>query len=704
MTFTTPLLAAVVAAVAIPTLLILYFLKLRRKPMEVSTTLLWKKAIMDIQANAPFQKLRRNILLILQLIALAVLIAALAQPRTDRTAALGERVVIMLDRSASMAATDGDPGRDGLTRLEAAQRRAIEQVEALREPGLFSRTGAGTADQAMVIAFDQSAEIIQPFTADKRALVDAIRSVRPTDAPTSIEEAYALARAQRPRLLLTEEQADLLEDDPSVAPRMPTLVYHLFSDGRIPDADILMSETDELTAPEFVYHAVGDPGSHNIGIVALRAERAFDDPARLSVFVGIENTRPTERRVDVELLVEGTPASVRAVTVPGADPPSPGVTFGAPGAGGVVFELREPRGVEVRVRLAGLTGQPDNVLESDDEGILIVPPARRSSLGLVTGGNLFLTEALRGLPLGRFETISPQEYESLREQGGLGRFDVIVLDRYLPRAAEGERVLDPGRYMSFGVVPPPPQGVEDLGESGSGAIIDWRRNHPVLRSLTLDGVVLGRARPARIPDDSGVISLAETAEGPAIIEISDGTVRALSVLFDPGQSSWPFQVSFVVYLASAVEYLTTGAGQAGGIGSRQITPGGVLADFVPQGADRVRVVPPQGPALDLEPGPDGRVVYGPIRHRGIYRLEWSGPPGEADIAEGSRYTRFYAANLLDGHESDTRAAEELGLSDRIVQARRDEGRGLMELWPWAVLLALGIMMLEWWVYNRRVTL
>ena len=54
MTWLTPGLAAIAAMFAVPTLLILYFLKLRRRDMEVSTTLLWRKAIQDLQANAPF--------------------------------------------------------------------------------------------------------------------------------------------------------------------------------------------------------------------------------------------------------------------------------------------------------------------------------------------------------------------------------------------------------------------------------------------------------------------------------------------------------------------------------------------------------------------------------------------------------------------------------------------------------------------------
>lgn len=707
MTFATPLLAGLIAAVAIPTLVILYFLKLRRRPLDVSTTLLWKKSIMDMQANAPFQRLRRNILLLLQLLALILLIAALAQPRTDRQSVGGRRVVIMLDRSASMASNDGEPGSTDTTRLEAAKRQAIELVQSLREPGIAAFGAGAEADEAMVVAFDAAAEILQPFTTDKNALINAIRAVAPTDTPTSIEEAYRLAQAQRPDRQLVE-YTDGIENVVELEGLKagPGYLYHLFSDGRIPDADVFRADPEEGDAPTFEYHLVGDPQAHNLGITALRAERAFDDPDRLSVFVGVQNTAPNPRSVDVELLVDNRLASVRAVNVPGADEPQPGAVS-RPGSGGVVFEVREPRGVEVRVRLAAVANTPGNALDADDEGVLIVPPAKRSSVALVGPGSLFLSSAFRGLPLSRFETLSPAEYESVRRSGGLGRFDVIVFDRYLPEPDASGAVLDPGRYLVFGVVPPPPQGVDDLGESGSSAVIDWRRNHPVLRGLTLDGLVMARSRPMRIPPDSGVVSLAEIPAGPTMVEVSDGSVRAIVASFDLAQTNWPFQVGFVVFLGSAIDYLSGGVADEAGANPRQLTPGGVLSDRIPAGAQRVRVVPPgaapTGPQ-ELVPAVDGRIVYGPVRHRGVYRVEWDGPAGETDLTDAGRVTRVYAANLLDAEESDVRPAEELGLADRVVQARRQSGVRLLELWPYAVLAALAVMLFEWWVYNRRVAL
>src|SRR5580658_5720644 len=114
--------AAAAAAIVVPSLLILYFLKLRRREMPVSSTLLWKKAIQDLQVNAPFQRLRRNLLLLLQLLILLLLCAALARPISFFRPGAAASTIIMIDRSASMNAIE--PSYGGKTRLDEAKRRA----------------------------------------------------------------------------------------------------------------------------------------------------------------------------------------------------------------------------------------------------------------------------------------------------------------------------------------------------------------------------------------------------------------------------------------------------------------------------------------------------------------------------------------------------------------------------------------------------
>src|SRR6187402_1091077 len=119
-TFINPWWAALAAAIAIPALLVLYFLKLRRREQPVPSTLLWRKAIQDLQVNAPFQKLRRNLLLLLQMLLLLLLVLALARPVANYYRGAGKTSVILIDRSASMSAKDVKGGK---TRLEEAKRR-----------------------------------------------------------------------------------------------------------------------------------------------------------------------------------------------------------------------------------------------------------------------------------------------------------------------------------------------------------------------------------------------------------------------------------------------------------------------------------------------------------------------------------------------------------------------------------------------------
>jgi len=129
MTWLTPMTAIIAGLITGPLLVLLYFLKLKRRQVPISSTLLWKRAVQDLQVNAPFQRLRRNILLLLQLLALALMVAVLGSPVINWRGGSGERYVLLIDHSASMEATDVKPSR-----LETAK----DQAKNLSKP--FART------------------------------------------------------------------------------------------------------------------------------------------------------------------------------------------------------------------------------------------------------------------------------------------------------------------------------------------------------------------------------------------------------------------------------------------------------------------------------------------------------------------------------------------------------------------------------------
>src|SRR5438876_8943636 len=96
--------AAFAFAAAIPVVVVFYLLKRKRVVKLVSSTLLWQRFLAETQASAPFQRLRKNWLLILQLILLALTVFALSRPYFAAKAKPAQLRVVILDSSASMQA------------------------------------------------------------------------------------------------------------------------------------------------------------------------------------------------------------------------------------------------------------------------------------------------------------------------------------------------------------------------------------------------------------------------------------------------------------------------------------------------------------------------------------------------------------------------------------------------------------------------
>jgi hypothetical protein len=778
MNFITPWLAAIAAAIAIPSLIILYFLKLRRRDLEVSTTLLWKKAVQDLQANAPFQRLRRNILLFLQLLVLAAVLFALAQPMIKGQALSGERFVILIDRSASMSSEDvegpGGAAAPKVSRLDEAKRQAIALVDSLKEgDALF---GQSRGDQAKVIVFDNTAESLQTFTNDKRKLKDVIESIQPTDKVSSIAdeqrsgivEAVRLALADLPRRkvsdAVTDPDGNVLGNETISVEGLyeSTVAMHIFSDGKL----LGSSQARPGIENSVEYHAIGDTAAKNLAIITLKAERDYEQPTKVTIFVGLQNTDEQPRTVDVELLIDGVTAQIQPAQMPaasvsqGADP-SEAARAGAitnqqseqvvatrirrPGTSGVTFRLDRSQGMlaQVRLRQPGTGERPaDDALRVDDRAWLVVPPAQRMSVAIVGRENLFLRLALEGLPLARFDRFSVTEFEQLWQQGRAGAYDVVILDGPIPNVGQqiiatstpspagppaspgaagstptapagtgtntpagAQRPLPPGKYLVFGTVPAG-LGLTDKGLMGQPAtVIDWSREHPATRNLVLDSLQIAQFREVLVDPASGVTKIAYAERGPAILEVAKADTRAIIVPFDYMESTWPLDLSFVVFVASTVKYLGEEVG--GQYDARALAPGGELQDTLPIGVTEARIDGPGELRATVRPAADGAIVYRIPPATGVYEVTWEGAAAPGDVREGGgesgRVLRIFAANLLDQQESDVPTAQQLELATKVEQAAASAtGKGDRRLWPYLILLGLAVVLLEWFIYNRKV--
>ncbi len=689
-TFLTPIPALIAAAVVVPALLALYFLRLRRRPVRVSSTLLWGAQTRDLQVNVPFRWLRPSWLLFLQLLILALFLLALARPAIDIGASTPERVVLVIDRTASMSATDAPDGR---TRLEEARAAATRFIDGAL------RAGGGT--EVCLVEFAHEARATTGFLRDRAALKAAVRAIEPTDHPGGPVPALRLAGA-----LLA---ADATEGEES--PRAPPGLVVLFSDGSFAGSEPLT-----LSGAEFRFERAGPPeaeaaGRDNLGIVAIAARREYEDPGAVRVFARVQNAGASPASAALALSLDGGVIERRAVTVPGAPPGE------ARGQVGVTFEVRTGGSGVVVVTIAR-----EDHLESDNGAAVVLAPAARPRIILVIpdppaqpgeatepppeGPEWLLSDPLRELHARSFRIIPASAYEQAAASESGVSADLVIFDRVRPSR------LPPVPTLSFGAGLPLP-GADLAPGSGAGTdVLAWDRSSPVLRNVSLDSVFVAQPmrvvdpgpepRAGGVPDRSGsrsgapveIAELARGRDGPLILRVQDGATRRLVVAFELAQSTWPVDFGFAIFLADAVDYLTLrGEDQVSGGGATFTTaqPAEILAESgggagaseaVLRGPVEVRVRLPEG-AGGL--GAPRRVGVGVLERAGVYRVEAG---GEA---------RSIAVNLLDETESALLTRDALRVSGEAVAAGVG-GRGPREIWEWFVLAALLLLALEWFLH------
>ena len=666
MSFLAPL-AFWTAAIVGPALLILYFLKLRRRQELVSSTLLWRRAVQDLQVNAPFQRLRKNLLLLLQLLVLAAGITALARPIIETTVSEESSVVMLIDRSASMNTLEGDR-----TRLELAKEQAVRLARTFYRTRSswwsFFDTGDPQA-RLMVIAFADRAVVVSPFTSNVGEVVRLIEGIQPTDGGTNMREALELAEAY---MMQTR-----LEQTPESAEQASKLV--LFSDGGVSGVDDIVVRAGSITLIP-----IGEV-KQNVGITALRIQRNYERPEVLSTLVQLENFGPEAVETDVSIYLDGLLTTVQSVSLgPARDRNTEGQPGGEEAETGIAsaalsFEFALDRGAILEARLSR-----DDALLVDNRAYAVVPPPRHLRVLLVSKQNFFIESALRGLTLERLDYLTPEQYESAPDgdiqQNDQSLYDVVIFDKHTT-----ER-LPSGNYIFLGAVPAE-EGISTSGATEDFSLQWWDETHPILRSVTLDYIYAAKGLEIQVPPQAEKII--EGPRGPVLFRYSAEGRHYLVLGFAVEESDWWQKVGFPKFVQNAVLFM----GSGGTLADRDpIRPGDPLQFAVPEGTESVAVIRPDSTRDMVRPDIRNTVRYAATYDVGLYRAE----PG----IEGRDQ---YAVNLESPAESDItpRTDFKFGGSAKVEVGQAIE-TATPEVWRWFVGAALVIALVEWYIYNRRV--
>jgi hypothetical protein len=644
--------------VAVPPLIVLlYFLRLKRRPVEVPSTFLWRRAIEDLHVNSIWQRIRRNVLLFLQLLLVALIMLAVLRPGCRGTVLLGDRFIFLVDTSASMGAKE-----PGGTRLDLAKRRVIELIDQMSR-----------GDVAMVISFSNEARIEQSFTDNRRLLRERVQRIQGTSRPSDLQEALRAASglANPGQTSEAGNPADL-----QVAGALPATLYLVSDGGFQPVPDFALGNLE----PRYV--KIG-AAADNVGIVAFTTERNSEKLEQVQAFARLENRGAEKVEVEASLYRGEQLLDAQKVELE------------AGGGGGVRFELRDPEPGVLRLALSAV-----DALAVDNEAFAALNPRKPAATLCVTAGNTALQTALETTAAKQLATVTVAEPKYLEDpeyerRAAAGDFDLVMYDRCSPKK------MPVASTFFLGSVPPG-ETWSNGGKVSPVAIIDVERSHPLVAMPDPTHVRIVEGFVVKGP--KGARSLLDSQDGPLLAiaprESFEDAVMGFALVTDDGKggiqpnTDWPRWYSFPVFWQNVLGHMA-GGGQAESAATVQ--PGESLAFRGLTPVETVRVRGPAGTnAEELKRSGLGYFQFNATDKTGLYSVY------EGDSPEPSQW---FAVNLFDIRETDLTPPTDVKIGASEVKAAGGSAQaGRRELWKWLLGIGVCVLVFEWYVYNRRVYL
>lgn len=538
-----------VLGVAGGAVVVLYLLKLRRRRVEVPFVKLWHQVLAEKQTTRLFSQLKRLLSLLIALLVVLGLATALGDPRSEGALSEGRTLVVLIDASASMQATDVEPSRLA---------KGIERVDALIE-------GLGPADRMLIAQLDATATPVSPLSGEPRVLKDALENIEPTEVAANLRAGLHLA-------------LDVLRDQPQ-----PEVV--VVSDGNL-DATRFDPRVFETRLSErdvrLSWIEVGERG-RNVGISAFSVRRYPLDKSQSEVLVELNNPTDEVQAIEMTLLGDGEAVDVQRLNL---DPGERLRRF-----------FRNISGVDeaLEARITMVDGSHDD-LQADDRAYARLPERRRARVCVVSAGNLYLQAALLLDEYLDVTEVTPENYPAE------GEFDVYIFDAWAPLSPpDGASLYLAANRWEEGRGP-----LEITGEFETPYFDHLNRRNPLLRWTALRDVNVARAAEVRL--QPGDRAIARDDRGPLIVQGARDGKRFVAFTFDVRESDLPLRVAWPMLLLNTID--TFVQEDVGFVSSFQT--GDTWHVPVPAHLESVTIVDPHD-AERRVPVVEGRAVFAGLR-------------------------------------------------------------------------------------------
>ena len=369
---------AALFGLSLPLIVLLHMRHSRSRPLPVTTLRFWAEATRHQRQRLALRRPPRSLLLLLQLLAAASIVLALLRPALPLPGLPGSapprQLIVVLDRSAAMRATDVTPSR-----FAAAQSRARTLIAA-----------AGTEEAVTLITLGSDGRTFRSRDAgDRAALLSVLDTLGPGGGRADLNGALPLLRA----VLLPERENRVV----------------VLSGGNFtaePDRAAIAALPASVN-----WERIGAATS-NLAITTLVVRRLAQSPDRSELFARVANYASGGVTARSLIDADGTEVDNRTLTI------------AAGGTVELVWQL--PPGTRgARLRVNPTDGASD-ALPFDNEATIVTREVGQRRILLVSDDPGDLARALAAQPGAVVTTVSTRAYATSQQ------YDLTVLDRFVP--------------------------------------------------------------------------------------------------------------------------------------------------------------------------------------------------------------------------------------------------------------------------------
>ena len=494
--------------------------------------------------------------------------------------------------------------------------------------------------QMMLVEGSLHPSIVVPFTNNKSNLRNAIENISPTDYALDLKEAVDLA---------------------------------LSSSQEIQETDIIvLTDRNFVDQSEITPQAEGSikqirygKGNRNVAITRFDVSRKRTDRKKYQAFAEIQNFDEKPHDVLAWLLIDGHRIQSDSASLKGKERREFIFEFDDRGFDGKVLEIR----LETEDSLSIDNSVHAILHKFEKQRVLVISDTR----------NLFLEQVLLTNPDVEFRQIKLNQYI------GMAGYDVVLFYKVVPYKIPDGNILFvyPEKGLPF---------MRVLSKDENVSVVSVNPTRSIMRDVNLGDLKVKESLVYEMPPWS--IPLVESTSSPLIWlgewRSRKGIIFAFDA-FNPRISRLVLTRAFPILMAQCLQWL----GKANRtINPDQVKAGSVVEIQIPH-FDEVEkvIIDAPGGRKHVLLADESSVMFGDTYKTGVYQV----------YADDDRLIGKFAVNLLDEDESNLiRTSEQKQLAKQNSSDVFSIKKSYHEVWHYLAIIALTILVLEWWIYHRRV--